>query len=122
MRDRLTLAQIALLCMYAALMAGGQLLFKAAALRLAGDAPLAERLVGLAQNWMFIAAIALYFSLSFLWVWILSFTPLSRAYPFMALAFAITPVLGAFVFAEPMTLRLGIGLAVILCGLILVAG
>jgi hypothetical protein len=35
-------------------------------------------------------------------VWILSFTPLSRAYPFLALAFALTPALGCLVFAEPL--------------------
>jgi len=57
-----------------------------------------------------------------LWVWILTFTPLSRAYPFVALAFAITPLLGGWIFGEPIDLRLGLGITVILCGLFLVVG
>jgi drug/metabolite transporter (DMT)-like permease len=114
--------QIVVLCGYAAGMAGGQVLFKVAALRFAGDAPLAERVLGLAHNWAFLLAIVLYLALGLLWLWILSFTPLSRAYPFVALAFAITPVLATALFAEPMTVRLAIGIAVVLCGLILVTG
>jgi multidrug transporter EmrE-like cation transporter len=122
MNDRLSLAQIVLLCAYAAGMAGGQLLFKAAAVRAAADAPLGERLIGLLQNGSFLAAIALYGALSVLWVWVLTFTPLSRAYPFVALAFAATPALGALVFAEPVSLRLVGGIVLILAGLLLVAG
>jgi drug/metabolite transporter (DMT)-like permease len=122
MSDRLSLMQIVVLCGYAAGMAGGQVLFKLAALRFAGDAPLAERLLGLAHNWIFLLALVLYLALGLLWLWILSFTPLSRAYPFVALAFAITPVLANVLFAEPMTVRLAIGIAVVLCGLILVTG
>jgi drug/metabolite transporter (DMT)-like permease len=122
MSERLSLTQVAVLCAYAAVMAGGQILFKVAALRFAGDAPLADRIVGLLQNWVFLLAMGLYLALAVLWVWILSFTPLSRAYPFVALAFAITPVLASLLFAEPMTVRLAIGIVVILCGLILVSG
>ena len=122
MSDRLSLTQIALLSAYAAGMAGGQVLFKVAALRFAGGAPLGARSLGLLQNWVFLLALALYLGLAVLWVWILSFTPLSRAYPFVALAFAITPVLASVLFTEPMTIRLAIGIAVILCGLILVTG
>jgi hypothetical protein len=44
MSDRLSLSQVAALMGYAAAMAGGQLLFKTAALRGAGDGPLAERI------------------------------------------------------------------------------
>jgi drug/metabolite transporter (DMT)-like permease len=120
--DRLALSQAALLLAYAAGMAGGQLLFKAAALRYASDAPLGERLLSLVQNVYFLAAIVLYIALTVLWVWILTFTPLSRAYPFVALAFAITPLLAGFVFGEAMTARLMLGIGLILCGLLLVAG
>lgn len=120
--DRLALPQVALLLAYAVGMAGGQLLFKAAALRYAAEAPLGERLLSLVQNIYFVAAVALYVALTVLWVWILTFTPLSRAYPFVALAFAVTPLLGGLVFGEPMTARLMIGIGFILCGLLLVAG
>jgi drug/metabolite transporter (DMT)-like permease len=120
--DRLALSQAALLLAYAAGMAGGQLLFKAAALRYASEAPLGERLLSLVQNVYFLAAVVLYVALTVLWVWILTFTPLSRAYPFVALAFAITPLLAGFVFGEAVTVRLMLGLGLILCGLLLVAG
>ena len=122
MTERLSLAQIAVLCAYAAGMAGGQILFKLAALRLPADGPLAERTFALLQNGYFLAALAAYLVLAILWVWILSFTPLSRAYPFVALAFAITPVLGGALFAEPLSGRLLAGIGVILVGLLLVAG
>src|SRR5258706_15879652 len=87
---------------YAAAMAGGQLLFKTPALRGAGDGPLAERIAGFLLNGYFFVALILYAALTVLWVWIPSFTPLSRAYPFLALAFALTPALGCLVFAEPL--------------------
>ena len=57
-----------------------------------------------------------------LWVWVLTFTPLSRAYPFVAIAFALTPLLGALVFGEPLSLRLLVGVAVVAVGFFLIAG
>jgi drug/metabolite transporter (DMT)-like permease len=120
--DRLTLSQIALLTAYAAGMVGGQLLFKAAALRDLPDGTIAERAFSLVFNAYFLGALALYIVLTFGWVWLLTFTPLSRAYPFVALAFVITPLLGGMVFAEPITPRLLIGIAVLLGGLLLIAG
>jgi drug/metabolite transporter (DMT)-like permease len=122
MNERLSALQIAVLCAYAAGMAGGQLLFKAAALRFASDAPIGERLVGLLSNGYFVLAVTLYAALTVLWVWVLSFTPLSRAYPFVALAFALTPALGGLVFGEPLAPRLLAGIVLILGGLVLVAG
>lgn len=121
MSERLSLAQIALLIAYAVGMAGGQFLFKLAALRApAGAMP--DRIVALLGDFVFVAALALYGALAFLWVWILTFTPLSRAYPFVAVAFALTPLLGGFVFGEPLTVRLFVGIAVIFAGLLIVVG
>jgi drug/metabolite transporter (DMT)-like permease len=122
MTERLNLGQIALLITYAVGMAAGQLLFKAAALRLGDGHPLSTRALLLLQDAPFIGAIVLYAALSVLWVWLLTFTPLSRAYPFVGVAFALTPVLGALVFAEPLSARLLVGIAVIACGLVLVVG
>ena len=122
MNDRLSWLQISLLVTYAVAMAGGQILFKLAALRGPAFGGFSERLGAMAANKFFAAAIALYAVLTLLWVWILSFTPLSRAYLFVALAFAITPFAGGVVFGEPITVRLAIGVAVIVLGLIIVAG
>jgi len=123
MNERLTLTQVLLLAAYAAGMSGGQLLFKSAALRygaVGGDT--SERLLGLLHNVYFLLAVLLYAGLSVLWVWLLSFTPLSRAYPFVALAFALTPFLGALVFQEAVSARLVIGVLFVLCGLFFVVG
>ena len=122
MNEGLSSAQIALLIGYAAAMTGGQLLFKVAALRAAAAASPGERLVAMLANGFFLAAVLLYGALAVLWVWILSFTPLSRAYIFVALAFAATPLLGAIVFLEPISPRLVTGIGLIVCGLLLVAG
>ena len=123
MSERLTLSQIGLLVLYAAGMTAGQLLFKSAALRYgaaAGDT--GQRLIGLLQDFYFLTAVALYALLAVFWVWVLSFTSLSRAYPFVALAFAFTPLLGGLIYGEVLSTRLLIGLAFILCGLFFVVG
>ena len=122
MSDRLSLAQIVALVAYAGAMVGGQLLFKMAALRAVHEGPFIERAMGLLLNGYFLVALVLYAALAGVWVWILTFTPLSRAYPFVALAFALTPALGGLVFAEPISIRLVIGIGLILCGLLFVAG
>src|SRR4051812_12226704 len=111
MSQTLSITQIMLLCFYAAGMAAGQMLFKLASLRLAADAPLIERFGSLLANWAFVSALAIYLALSVLWVWILSFTPISRAYLFVALSFVIVPIFGALLFSEPISLRLGLGIA-----------
>jgi multidrug transporter EmrE-like cation transporter len=121
MSDRLSVGQVAILIAYAAAMAGGQLLFKTAAMRGAGAASLTERVAGSLFNGYFIVAFILYAALTVLWVWILSFTPLSRAYPFVALAFALTPALGIMMFGEAASLRLAIGIVLIVGGLCLIA-
>jgi drug/metabolite transporter (DMT)-like permease len=122
MSNQLTLAQVALLSLYAVAMSAGQVLFKLAASKMPGAGPLAERITGLLQNGMFGAALFFYGALAIVWVWILSFTPLSRAYAFVALAFAITPMASAVLFAEPISLRLVIGIVLIGGGLICVGG
>lgn len=121
MNDRLPLPYIVTLCVYALGMAGGQMLFKSAALRMPPDMPLLQSLLNLLQNWQFFAAIVIYLLLTIAWVWILRVVPLSRAYPFVALAFALAPLLGCFWFGEPLPVRLLAGIVIILCGLSLVA-
>ena len=120
-QDRLGLFEVACLVAYAAGMAGGQLLFKAAALRYLADGSAGERAASLLFNVYFVAAVALYIALTVLWVWLLTFIPLSRAYPFVALAFAITPLVGGLLFAEPITAKLLAGIVLLLGGLVMIA-
>jgi drug/metabolite transporter (DMT)-like permease len=110
-----------MLLAYAVGMAGGQLLFKAAALRYDADATTVDRVLSLIGNAFFLSAIVLYVALTILWVWVLTFTPLSKAYPFVALAFVLTPLLGGVVFGEPIQIKLLIGIGLVFCGLVLVA-
>jgi drug/metabolite transporter (DMT)-like permease len=122
MGDRLSLPQILLLLLYAIAMAGGQILFKLAAVRSGVAGSLGARLQGLAANPYFIAALLLYAALTVFWVWILTFTPLSRAYVFVALAFVLTPFAGVAFFGEPISTRLLIGIALVVAGLACATG
>ena len=81
-----------------------------------------ERLLSLLQNSYFLLEVLIYAAFAVAWVWLLSFTPLSRAYPFVALAFALTPLLGGVFFAESISPRLVLGLLFVLGGLFLIAG
>lgn len=122
MDERLSVTQIAVLVAYAAAMTGGQLLFKLAAVTSGTAGNLQTRLFGLLGNRFFLSAVVLYIGLTVLWVWILTFTPLSRAYAFVALAFVFTPLAGATAFGEPISLRVVIGIALVVLGLFCVAG
>ena len=120
MTSWLSALQIAVLAAYAAGMAGGQLLFKEAALRVPSEGTLPERLLALAHNAYFLAALAVYLALSLVWVWLLRFTPLSRAYLFVALSFVLVPLAAAVAFDEPLSGRFLLGAVLTVCGLILV--
>lgn len=122
MDARLSSIQIVILVAYAVAMAFGQILFKAAALRLGATGSLGERLTALMHNGYFAVSIVLYAALTVVWVWILTFTPLSRAYVFVALSFIITPLFGAALFGEPISIRFVVGIALIAGGLCCVAG
>lgn len=114
--------QIALLSAYALGMSAGQLLFKAAAVSIQAEAARSTFgwLMRVPMNPYFVAAAVMYLALSVCWVWLLGFTPLSRAYPFVALAFVLTPLLGHFVFGEVLTARFFVGTGFVIIGLMLI--
>jgi drug/metabolite transporter (DMT)-like permease len=64
-----------------------------------------------------LAALALYAVATVLWVYLLHGLALSRAYPFIALAFAFVPLLGWLVLGEPLGARYWLGLGLMLAGL-----
>jgi len=112
MSGRLSLSQVAAFTAYAAVMVSGQSLLKTAAPGDAGYGPLSAGIAGFLLNGYFFVALVLYAAQTVLWVWILSFVLLfSRAFPFLALAFA-----------ERSSMRLVIGIVPILCGLFFIAG
>ena len=54
-----------------------------------------------------------------LWVYILQFVPLSRAYPFVAICFILVPAAGWLIFGEKLDLRYLIGIIFICIGVVL---
>lgn len=107
------------LLLVAAMLGGGQLLFKLAAERLVPGKGAAELIASFVSVPM-IAALMLYAAATVLWVYLLHGLALSRAYPFIALAFAIVPVLAWLAFGDSLGARYWLGLLVMLVGLYLV--
>ena len=104
MSDRLSVSQVAALTAYAAAMAGGQLLFKTAALG-AGGGPLAERIAGFLLNGYFFVALILCAALTLLWIWILSFYPALARLSVPRACIRAHASASLLVFAEPLSMR-----------------
>lgn len=116
----LTPFNIGLLTGFALLLAAGQFMFKFAAQNSPNLSSL-QGFIGLALSpWLWIA-LTLYGAATVLWIFILQRIPLSLAYPFSALGFIIVPLGAWLVFHEPLTLRYGLGMALILGGLIVLS-
>lgn len=93
----------------------GQLLFKKAAEALTSPLSLSS----LFQNGWLIAAFALYGITTLAWVWVLRQAPLHAAYPFMALAFLIVPILAWLFLGEPIHWQTFAGGSLIIAGVTL---
>src|SRR5712671_5879451 len=87
----------------------------------AGDGPLAERIAGFLLNGYFFRCAHSLRRADRSVVWTLSFTPLSRAYPFLA---CIRAHASAWLprFCRTVAIRLVIGIVLIWCGLFFIAG
>lgn len=99
----------------------GQMLFKLASQSIQNNGTSKDLILSIMINPMLWTAGFLYLALSVYWVWLLSFIPLSKAYPFQALAFILVPVAGFLLFSEPINSRLVLGIVVISAGVLLVA-
>jgi drug/metabolite transporter (DMT)-like permease len=113
----MTFLQYAFLVLYTVGTAVGQLLFKIASNEAMSQDGFRPRF--LFSNFSFYVAITLYGLLTIMWVWLLSQMPLSRAYPFLALSFIFTPLFAIAAFHEKLSINYVIGLALIICGLVL---
>lgn len=91
----------------------GQVLFKLAAGRVVADGTWVDRL--LLNPWL-IAALTVYALATGTWIALLTRVPLNLAYPFMALAFVIVPLMSAWLLGEPLHWRTLAGAALILGG------
>ena len=108
--------EVVILIIYAFGMAAGELMFKAASTT-TGNNNGNSFIWSLMTNGWFLTAATFYAALTFLWVWILTTVPLSRAYPFVVLSFVLTPLGAALFFGESLTANYAIGMALILAGL-----
>ena len=106
------------LLVFVTILVAGQVLFKSAATALK-DKPLVEGFWRLAQTPVFYGAVTLYAAATLLWIWILSRVPLSQAYPWVALAMALVPVFGVFVFNERFATSYWLGIALVVVGVFL---
>lgn len=112
----LTTPRILGLLAVALLLALGQLLFKLAADRLVLGRGIGVLSVSFLSIPM-LAAVLVYGATTILWVYLLHGLPLSRAYPFIALAFALVPAMSWLAFRDHLDFRYLAGLAVMLIGL-----
>lgn len=115
----MALSNVLQLVSFAVLLSIGQLLFKRAALQVA-DVPAVGALLKLAVSPTLWAALVLYGVATLLWVLILRTTPLSLAYPFVALGFVILPVLSWWLFDEALGWHVLVGTLLIVSGVLVV--
>lgn len=116
--------QIIALLIYSLGMSVGQMLFKKTSLTTVHQPEAGKAwqvITPLVFNPYFMSAFVLYIALTCVWVWILTFTPLSRAYPFVGLSYIFVPILSLFIFGEQLSTRFFIGVGAIIIGLYLVA-
>lgn len=96
----------------------GQVLFKKAALALNGQ-PLARAYENPETLTTLATAVGVYGAATIMWVLALRDLPLSRAYMLTAGGFIIVPLLGHYLFSEPLSPRFLLGAAMIAVGVVL---
>ena len=116
----LTNTQIVSIMIVVASLVGGQFLFKMSSQHVVLDRG-AMKLVLSLFTWEFILALVLYGISTLVWVVLLKYLPLSRAYPFVALSFVLLPIVSYFLIGEALSTRYFVGLAVFMSGLYLIA-
>jgi len=119
----LSVFQVAALVCYALGMSVGQMLFKLASggSRSAPHSGLFGGVLALILNPFFATSLTLYLVLSVCWVWLLTFIPISKAYPFVAISFVGTSIGGWIFFGERLTVTNLFGLAMLGTGIFLLA-
>ena len=112
------MANAILLLTVTCLLAGGQFLFKSAGLAIR-NRPVADMVWTLAALPSFYLAVAIYGFATVLWIYVLSRIPLVQAYPWVAGATVLVPLLSHVFYGEPVTPIFWMGLGLILAGLLL---
>jgi multidrug transporter EmrE-like cation transporter len=117
------LVNIGLLILFAIGMGTGQLLLKYSSQRQASGnfSSIFERLAFCIFDWPFIVAAVLYALMLAYWTWLLTFLPLSKAYPFTFLSLAVVVLGSSMFFSEQLSSRFFIGLVIVVTGLFVIA-
>jgi drug/metabolite transporter (DMT)-like permease len=118
----ISFAHIALVVGYAAVIATGNLVLEAAALRLRASSAqtvLDIVLAGLTNAYLWIGLTIYAFSFV-IWIWLLSFIPLRYAYPTAATSLLIVPLLTGLMTREFPQPQYWIGIVLVIVGLTLV--
>ncbi|MCO4888759.1 EamA family transporter [Cupriavidus sp. WGtm5] len=93
-------------------LSAGQVLFKLAAM----DGESTRSLLQLLLSWKMITALSVYGIATLAWVYALRSVPLTLAYPFVALAYVIVPILAHFLLGEVISARTIAGAVFIIFG------
>jgi drug/metabolite transporter (DMT)-like permease len=114
----MTAAHVTLALVCVGVIAAGQLLFKRVGIEIErlGAGWFEPRVIALAA-----AAFALYAAATLLWIHLLRYVELSRAYPFMALSFVLVPLFSMLVFGERLGGAYLAGVALIVAGVAVIA-
>jgi drug/metabolite transporter (DMT)-like permease len=115
----MTLNYILIIAVVATL-AVGQLLFKLVGLRI-GDGGFQTLLHDQRAALLFGISLVLYGVATIAWIWALRQVPLTTAYMFMSMGFIIVPVMSHFVLGEALNLRIALGSAMIIAGIMISA-
>ena len=111
-----------ILVFVALMLALSQILLKAAVVlvRTDGKTAVLGMLTSLLTIWQFWLAIIVSGCVMLLWAWVLTFVPLSKAYPFVVLAFVFAAIFDSIFFGQSLSLKFFLGCALILAGLIVI--
>ena len=107
---------VAVVCVLAV----GQLLFKMVGLRIASGG-FQDLLHDQRGALLFAISLVLYGIATIAWIWALRQVPLSTAYMFMSLGFVLVPVMSHFVLGEVINMRIALGSAMIIAGIMVSA-
>jgi drug/metabolite transporter (DMT)-like permease len=100
-------------------MSAGQILFKLAARKMLAGESWASQIMFNPYLWV---ALLVYLSATALWVALLRQIPLHIAYPFVALAFVLVPIMGHLILNEPLRWHSVLGALVIVLGVWIAVG
>ena len=112
-------SHIALLGLFSVGMGIGQLILKFSAQRQLSNVESGWilRLISLFSDWTFLLGITMYATLLVFWVWLLTFLPLSRAYPFTLLSLVVAAIGSSIFFDEVISVNFVVGIVIIGIGL-----